>query len=291
MAIITTIQEVIMKKLKPFLLLHKKRVLAFALVLLFLICSVTVFAKIFTNPETYRETIRSIDDKKVSVLSVSAAIAGSATALATVPDDATTPLAEKMLDLCTYLIAVVCVLVLEKALLTVFGAAACYILFPIACILTLAFIVKKKEFLITWAIKIGVLALAFLIIIPSSMKLSDYIYEVNQISIEQKVDEIDSTQVDENAPWYQKLWGSITNAIGNAIESVRETAKEALNNFIDAVSTFVIAYCAIPIFVVFLFLWLIKFLFGLKIDTNPNTIKSKLLKNNQKESIPETTMQ
>lgn len=270
-----------MSKIKPFLMDHWKRFAALALVLVFLVCSMTFLAKLFTNPQTYQATIRSIDEKKMTVLGVSAAIAGSATLLASVPDDATTPLAEELMDLSSYLVAVVCVLVLEKSLLTVFGAISCYVLFPIACILAIVYILKKKPSFMSWAIKITVLALAMLTIIPSAMKLSDYIYEVNQVSIEEEREplvESTETKSEENLPWYKQLWNTVTEAVQNTVESAVDRGKEVLNKFIDAVSVFVIAYCAIPIVIVFLFLWLLKFLFGLSININLETFNPKQLR-------------
>ena len=274
-----------MEKLKTFFATHCARIAACVLVLVFAFSSMTFIAKAFTNPETYQKTIQSIDEKKATVLGVSAAIAGSATLLAAVPDDATTPLAEKMMDLCSYLVAVVCVLVLEKSLLTVFGAAACYVLIPIACIFAVCFIINRKQFFMAWAIKLTALALAFLMIIPVSMKLSDYIYEVNQISFEKDADEIIETTKNELAsnsnddiPWYKKLWNTVTTAVKDTAEAAIENGKKVLNEFIDAVSAFIIAYCAIPIFVVFLFLWLLKCLFGIDVNINFDVLSSKRLR-------------
>ena len=277
-----------MDKIKLFLKTHWIRLVAFFLVAVLMVCSMTFIGEKFTNPETYSETMQSIDEKKTTVLGVSAAIAGSATLLAAVPDDATTPLSEELMDLSGYLMAVVCVLVLEKSLLTVFGAVACYVLFPIACLFALGFIVRKKPALMSWAIKIAVLALAFLLIIPTAMKISDYIYEVNQFSIEADVEEITEPIVDvpesepeEDLPWYKKLWGNVTEAVKSTAQSAVESGKKVLNEFIDAVSAFFIAYCAIPVFVVFMFLWLLKFLFGINININysalnPGKIRAKL---------------
>ena len=284
-----------MQKIQSFFRSHWKRVAAFVLILIFILCSTTALAKIFTNPESYRATIESIDNKKVTVLGVSAAIAGSATLLASVPDDATTPLAEEMMDLSSYLVLVVCVLVLEKSLLTVFGAAACYVLFPAAGIFALAFIINRKNFFMAWAIRLSVLALAFLIIIPSSMKLSDYIYEANQVTFEQEAEAIvDDTETgeesDEDIPWYKKLWNTVTNAVKDTAEAAIEKGKKVLNEFIDAVSAFIIAYCVIPIFVVFLFLWLLKFLFGININVNMDAISSKLKKNRKKATEAEISL-
>ena len=264
--------------------IYWKRAVAFLLVLVLAVCSTTVLANKFTDPQTYSSTINSIDEKKVTVLGVSAAIAGSATLLAAVPDDATTPLAEEMMDLSSWLVLVVCVLVLEKSLLTVFGAVTCYVLIPISCLFVLIFIINKKQIFLSWAIKFAVLALAVLVIVPCAMELSDYIYEVNQVSIEQEVETIvESTnkesenKPEEDRPWYKKLWNNITEAVSKTTDKAVESGKQALNKFVDAVSVFIIAYCAIPVFVVFLLLWLFKLLFGLKINIDIDTLNPKRL--------------
>ena len=271
-----------MEKIKSFFTENWIRIIAFTLVLVLMVCSMTVFASIFTDPQTYSKTIQSIDEKKLSVLGVSAAIAGSSTLLSSVPGDAANPLAEELMDLSSYLVIVICVLVLEKSLLTVFGAVSCYILFPIACCFIMAFIIRKKQVFLSWAIKLAVLALALLTIVPCAMKISDYIYEVNQVAIEQDVEMIvepteteNESQSEEESPWYKKLWDTVTDAVDDAAEAVVdagkkaiETGKQALSKFTDAVSVFIIAYCAIPIFVVFLFLWLLKILFGIDISIN-----------------------
>lgn len=276
----------VLRKFKLFLTTNWKRVIAFVLVFTLMVCSVTVLAKKFTDPATYRNTIESIDEKKVAVLGVSAAIAGSATVLASVSGDATTPLAEEMMDLSGYLIAVVFALVLEKSLLTVFGAVACYLLIPIACMLALVFIVNKKGVLFSWTLKLLALAVALLVVVPISMRLSDYIYEINQVSFEQDAEEIvaedDVKQDIDNQPWYKKLWNAVTNAVESTVETVVEKGKQVLNEFIDAVSVFVIAYCVIPIVTVFLFLWLLKVLFGLNIKVKPETFSIKRIKKMKK---------
>lgn len=275
-----------MKSIRRFFITHWVKVLAFIIALAIIVCSVTLLAKTFTNPQTYKSTIKSIDEKKVTVLGVSTAIAGTATLLAAVPDDATTPLADEMMDLSSYLVVVVLALVLEKSLLTVFGAIACYIIIPLACVFGFLHFVNKNAGFNQWAIKFTVLALIVLCIIPGSMKLSDYIYEVNQVSIEQEVEAIEDKPKEESkkdTPWYKKVWDSVTKAVKKSVDSAVEKGKKALNQFIDAVSVFVIAYCAIPIFIVFVFLWFIKFLFGIQFNFNVHTVKPNLMKAKRKE--------
>lgn len=281
-----------MKKIELFFAQNRNRAIAFILIIIFMICSLTFLADIFTNPYTYSSTIRSLDQKKVTVLGVSAAIAGSATLLAAVPDDATTPLAEELMDLSTYLLIVVCIIVLEKSLLTVFGAVSCYIFIPAACILALLYVVHQKHILFAWAIKLTAFALALLIIVPTAMKISDYIYEVNQVKIEQKVEESSKptepetdTEEDKNKPWWQKVWDSVTdavndvaNAISGAVQKALDQGKQALSDFTDAVAIFVIAYCAIPILVVILFIWLLKYLFNIKMNISLDKLNIRRLR-------------
>ena len=262
------------------------RILSIIALLAFGICSVSVFANYTTNPQSYKNTIQSIDEKKVTVLGVSAAIAGSATLLAAIPDDSTTPLAEEMMDLSSYLVIVVCILVLEKSLLTVFGAVSCYALIPLACALFIACLIKYKRTFMAWGVKISILALALLFLVPGAMKLSDYIYEVNQVTIEQEVEEIvndTNAEAEEDLPWYKKLWNGVSNAVESTVDKALDSGKKALNQFIDAVSVFIIAYCAVPIVIVLLFFWLAKYLFNLNVHVENCSLVSISLIEKQKE--------
>lgn len=282
-----------MERLKLMFVNHWKRISAFALVLGLIACSVTFAAKAFTDPQTYRETIQSIDDKKMMVLGVSAGIAGASTLLAAIPGDSTDSVSKELMDLSGYLLIVICALVLEKSLLTVFGAAACYVLFPLAGLFALTFIVRKKERFMSWAIKLAVLAAAFLVIVPASMRLGDYIVEANGVSFEQETEVVKETseaESEEQSPWYEELWNGITNTVEEAADAAVEECKKLLNGFIDQVSVFVIAYCVIPVFVVFLFLWLLKRLFGLDIKVNHKALDPKRLRGQRMKKVKEKVL-
>lgn len=258
-----------MKKLtiKSFLL----KSLAIVALIGFAFVSMTVMAKKYTKPETFSRTIHSIDEKKATVLTVTASIAGVATLLAAVPDDSTTPLANEMMDLSGYLTIVVCVLVLEKSLLTILGAFTFNILIPISCVLAVICILTKRKNIGLLAGKILAFALAIVCIVPVSMRVSDLIYETNKMTIEQVVEEEEIEKPVEKTGWFKKL----ANKIKESAEKAVESGKKKLNEFIDTVSLFVIAYCAIPLLVVIAFLWLTKVLFGIKIAT-PELSKFKV---------------
>ena len=225
-----------METVKNFLIENRVRAVAFILITALMICSVTCIAQALTDPQTYKATIESIDDKKLTVLGVSAATAGSATAMSALAKEAAQPVADKLMDLSTYLLIVICVLVLEKSLLTVFGAISCYILLPLACAFSLAYIVVNKKALVSWAIKLAILALALVMIVPASMKISDYIYEINQISFEQTTETVEQSAESEseavpqedNRPWYIRAWDSVTNAVDAAITAIDESIEKAI---------------------------------------------------------------
>ena len=239
--------------------------------------SIFVVAKKATSPETYRNTIESIDEKKVTVMGVTATAAIASTALAAVVGDATTPVANEIMDISSYLLIVVCALVLEKSLLTVFGYISFNILIPIACGLFAISVFAKRNLLKILSLKIVVFALVLATVIPFSLKISDLVYETNMSTVkalDSKVEGIDSAE-DDKKDTKKTWWDNLKDKAKEGTTKVIEKAKELLNNFIDVIALFIIAYCAIPI-IVFLFVILfIKFLFNITIPI-PATDKLKV---------------
>lgn len=232
--------------------------------------SVFVVSKFATSPQSYKSTIQSIDDKKSTIAGITAGATTTAALLATVPGDATTPISNQILQISSYLLIVVCVLVLEKSLLTVMGYLSFNLLIPIACLLLGIYIFKKNKTLKMLAIKILIFAFVIVAIIPFSMKISDLIYDMNTTSIEQVTVTSDESISEEENTTEKPLLENALDKAKEGISMATDQAKQALNNFIDAVAIFIIVYCAIPIVVVLLTVWFIKFLFKINI-----TVKSQ----------------
>lgn len=245
-----------------FVTTKKEKIIRVAVLLIVAMCSIFIISKIATNPENYRTTIQSIDDKKTTVMGVTAGAAATSTLLAAVPGDATTPIANQIMQISSYLMIVVCVLVLEKSLLPVMGYLSFNILIPVACGLLGIHTFYKKEILKSVAVKITAFALVMVAIVPLSLKIGDMICAVNSSVIEQSIDNIDTTEEasldDESASWLDNALKRITNGVSDA----SGYAKQKLSQFIDVIAIFIIAYCVIPIIVVIIFVWLFKFLFG-----------------------------
>lgn len=240
-----------------------KKIIITAVLLTIAICSVFIISKIAANPESYKETIRSIDDKKAIVMSITAGAAATSTLLAFVPGDMTTPIANQIMQISSYLMIVVCVLVLEKSLLTVMGYLSFRILIPISCGLLGLYTFYKKDVLKNLAVKFIVFAAVIVTIIPFSLKIGDMICEANSTVIEQVTEDINQTDeqsVNENNSWLDSIGDKLKNGISDA----GDYAKQKLSMFIDAIAVFIIAYCVIPIIVVLTLIWFVKFLFGIK---------------------------
>lgn len=255
---------------------NKKQIIIIAMLVIIALVSVFGISKVATNPENYKATIQSIDEKKSTVMGVTAGAAATSTLLAAIPGDATTPIANQIMQLSSYLLIVVGVLMLEKSLLTVMGFLAFCILIPVACGVLAVYTFCEKKILIKFALKLVAFALIIVTIIPISLKIGDMVCDVNSIAIEQAtegVDEIAEVENEENS-----LLDKIINKFTSGVSDAGDYAKEKLNRFIDAIAVFLIAYCVIPIIVVITMIWLIKFLFGARVSIKPRERQSQLLK-------------
>ena len=157
--------------------MNAKKVTAVIVLLVVMILSMTVVSKVAGDPENHRKTIESLDEKKEDVLKLTATSAAASTALAAIPGDATTPVANKLADLTSYFLIILMVVFLEKYLVTLTGYAAFTILIPIACVLLAAGICANKAVLKMLAAKIALFAAVIFLVIPFSMKVSSIIEE------------------------------------------------------------------------------------------------------------------
>lgn len=241
-----------------------RKLLGVTLSLVIALISIFVIGKYATSPETYRQTIQSIDDKKAIVMGVTTASAAASTALAAVPGDATTPIANQIMNISSYLLVVVCALVLENALLTVFGYLAFKIMIPIACGSFAISLFAKGDFFKKLALKIVVFAMVITFIIPFSLKISDLIYETNKSTVIELTEEVDKMDESEDKSW----WESIADKVEDGTVTLVEKSKQIMNNFIDVIALFIITYCAIPIIVFLVVIWFVKFLFNIDVPVH-----------------------
>ncbi len=249
-----------------------------------IILSCTVVGNKLTDPASYSHTIEVLDNNRKTVLGLTAASAAASAAVSAIPDDICTPLAEEISELTSWFLAILAVVYLEKYLLTVLGAAACYILIPLGCGLLLTNCFFPKSILRSIGTKLLTFAVALLLVIPTSVWVSDQINSVYSKSIEATVESANvvsdnlfgeipatnggsSTIIDEA----KSLLGDLSGSVSGVIEQF----KNVLNRFIEATAVMIVTTCLIPILVIMFFAWILKTLFNIPIIVHAPFLKPK----------------
>ena len=172
---------------------RKKRIAAVVL-LLVAILSVTVIGKYASAPENHQKTIASLDEKKQTVMELTAASTVTSALITLLPEDTATPIAEKMADVSGYLLIVLCAIYLEKYLVTITGYVAFTYLIPAACVLWILNLFFANATVRKLAAKLAVFGIAIFLVVPASVKISDLIGDTYQAQIEATIEDAKSTQ-------------------------------------------------------------------------------------------------
>ena len=272
---------------------EKQKKILFALIpIVIALLSFFVIARFTSSTEFNAKTIQSLDDKKTTVMELAAASTAASAAITLIPGDVGTPIANKLADLSSYFLIVLCAIYLEKYLVTITGYAAFKILVPIACVFFSGYLLWTKEILRVVAQKFLPFGLAVYLVIPASVKVADMIETTYASSIEstietakQTTDEIESEtgesgQVDDKSSNEKSqsdsdsdskenaggFFSGLFNKVQEGVSTATANVENVLNNFIEALAILLVTSCLIPILVLIFFVWLVKMLLGLNID-------------------------
>ncbi len=284
------------------LTLDKKKCIYIVIWLLIGILSFTVLEKYASAPESHQATITSLDEKKATVLELTAATTATSALITLLPGDIGTPIAEKVADLSGYLLIVLCAVFLEKYLVTITGYAAFKIFIPAACVLFAANILARNRSIDKLARRLLIFGICIFLVVPASVKVSDLIETTYQSQIDATLEDAKSTQemlenssaaeqeqtqqsADQNtaqqetgiAGIFDKAKDALSSAkdsVTTAVENVTISSEElvqkvqnSLNHFVEAVAVMLITSCVIPLLVLFVFFWLIKVLLDVDISS------------------------
>ena len=172
----------------------KQKCITAAVLLLVAILSITVVGKYASAPENHQKTIASLDEKKQTVMELTAASTVTSALITLLPGDTATPIAEKMADVSGYLLVVLCAIYLEKYLVTITGYVAFTYLIPIACGLWILNLVFENATVRKLAAKLAVFGIAIFLVVPASVKISDLIGDTYQAQIEATIEDARNTQ-------------------------------------------------------------------------------------------------
>ena len=250
------------------------RIAIVSILALTIILSCTVIGNKLTDPATYSHTIEVLDKNRTTVLGLSAASAAASAAVSALPDDICSPLAQEISEFTTWFLLILSVIYLEKYLLTIFGAAACYLLLPVGCSALLTNCFFPKSILQSIGTKLVAFGAVLLLVIPTSVWISDQINTIYSKSIEITVqsasavsdnligemsdeNEENTTVIDEAKAILGDLSGSVAGVI--------EQFKNVLNRFVEATAVMIVTTCLVPILVILFFVWIVKTLFHVPI--------------------------
>ena len=254
------------------------RIAVIAILALAIILSCTVVGARLTDPATYSHTIEVLDQNRVTVLGLSAASAAASAAVSALPDDICSPLAQEISEFTSWFLMILSVVYLEKYLLTILGAAACYVLFPLGCGALLIHCFFPGALLRSVGTKLVALGMVLLLVIPSSVWISDQINAIYSRSIDLTVqsaqavsDNLIGDITDENADSTTVIdeAKAILGDVSGSVAGVVEQFKNVLNRFIEATAVLVVTTCLIPILVILFFAWVMKTLFQVQIVQPP----------------------
>ncbi len=243
--------------------------------------SVFVLAKSAASPESYSGIIESLDEKKSTVMKLTAASTTASAALTLLPGDTATPIAEKLADLSSYFLVVICAIFLEKYLLTITGFAAFGILIPIACMMYAANVFLKHDGLVCLARKFMVFGIAIVLAIPASVQVSNLIESTYASSINETIEstmqvtadiEEDAGNVEEESEegLLSGIISKVKDEVSKVTDEILTKAENAINNLLEALAVMIVTSCLIPVVVIMFFVWLAKMLLGLNSDVFEN---------------------
>lgn len=206
--------------------INKTKAITAIILLLIAVLSVTVVGKYAAAPENHQKTIASLDEKKQTVMELTAASTVTSALITLLPGDTATPIAEKMADVSGYLLIVLCAIYLEKYLVTITGYVAFTYLIPIACGLWILNLIFENATVRKLAEKLAVFGIAIFLVVPASVKISDLIGDTYQAQIQETIDEAKNTQnVLENTGAESSTTGTETDGNTETEKSTENTAK------------------------------------------------------------------
>mgnify|MGYP004661978743 FL=1 len=245
---------------------RRKQIIKIIIPLIIALLSIFVLARFTTSTEYHAKTIQSLDEKKTTVMELTAASTAASAVITLIPGDTGTPIAEKLADLSSYFLIVLCALFLEKYLLTITGYATFMILIPIACVLYSASEILKRNVWKRFAYKLVLFGLGIYLIVPVSVKVSDIIEKTYQTSIEQTIDSAKqmTEEIKDSSDEEEKSGVSgLISKVKNGVSTTTSKIENVLNNFIEALAVMIVTSCLIPILVMLFFVWIIKSILGM----------------------------
>ena len=235
---------------------RRKKITWVIVLVVLAVFSFTVAGNIATSPDTYDGSMQTLEDVQGQALAMTASATGLATAAALVPGDATSPIANKLMDLSGYMVLVYVFITLEKYLLTLTGGLACKFLIPLG-LLAFAFAVaffygKETLWNITTKVATKMILAAFLFwaLVPVSLFATNVINDTYDYAYSDEA----ASEIEEDSSGF---------SLGAKVSEKIDELEDAMNKLIEGIAVMIVTTCVIPICVLLLFLLIIRSVTGL----------------------------
>ena len=264
--------------------------LSIALVVVLLLSAIPL-GTIFSTPETYAATIESLDEKRETVLTLTASSTAVSAAVSALPGDAGTPIADKLMDVSADFMIVLAAIYLEEFLLTTMGLAAFRILIPLGCLLAIgALLLYRKSTvyasLARIAAKVALLAVVLVVTVPASVLVTGNIEAMYDESINgtiaaaqgisEDAEEFNAAEEEDQSIIDTIL--SIPESVANSVTGVIDDAQNAINGFIASHDVMIVTSCVIPLLVLVFFLWVVKLVLGINVEAPMRVLRPRTLR-------------
>ena len=188
--------------------------------------------------------------------------------------DVATPIADKLADLSSHFLLVLCAVFLEKYLLTITGTVTFSFLIPVSCLLYVLYVLFDWKSLRLLAARLTAFGLLIFLVIPASVYVSDLIEDSYQASIEATIEtardaaaELESES--ETAGEGEKgFFSGLISTVTDGVSGITDKVGEMVNRFMEALAVMLVTCCAIPVLVLLSFLWFAKILLSVELPVS-----------------------
>lgn len=193
-----------------------------------------ILFSVFAMPKLYKPQgmLEKLDRQMTTALELTATAAGAATALAAIPDDSTTPIADQIATVASYMTIACTALLLEKFIVMIAGDLAFALIIPIGLGFVLfSLLIRRRGFSYIGS-RIIIAGLVLVLVIPTSLWFDGRVEQV--LETDAIVEECSDLGGDFSLSW---------NIVGSAIDA----AANALNKLITLAAVRLLTCCLVPI--------------------------------------------
>lgn len=206
------------------------------------------------------DSLTYLNGKIAATAELSAGTAMASALIAAVPDDATTPIADQIAGLSSYILIVSVVLTLEKLVMTCSGYLFFQWLVPIVCLLTAIWLPTRYRPLGRLALLLLVIGLCLILLVPLSCGVGRLVDASNVLPTMAETPAAEETPAEGGSLW-DGIVGMV-DRVANSLENAKQYAKDMLAFFMNSIVVLLITNFVIPLAAAYVFMhvpgWVIR---------------------------------